>query len=509
MSLAVLPAVAVTVVAALKQPSITDAVVEEHYPSSRLKPQRGSDRRHCFQVLERDAAGAPLRIIAAYTDRARGVVRLLTRGGNGEFTVTYESPVSPYISGNGCEITLRDVDGDGERDVFLQLTVGRYSRGWIFRWVSGTLTNVTPLRNGGGLSTSALTEPVLLDVRHDGTLQIAAGGDLDPRREEDRRLLSSPSMFRFVGGTYQLDRPVLLAEQFNVRDPASLGRVEFSLTTVADGPYVLRVVNGGSRGVHRVTGGTVTLNGVTLTAPGHINEQVEFLDVPLGSSLPVDNVVEVQLQGSSDAFVTVLVEETDARLRRPFVQDLPVAEGDVAVFRAVVRAGLIPEVAVGDAHVGLPGRTVESRTDVPAPAVVSPTLRVCPAPNDDVGCVPESSMYSIRVNGVARVEELDALIAASTRPRTVPAHLILTVPHDRVFRGVRSWSDVWSSSPSGGKLPECVQFTAPAYTNGAVVIYAQRIWNGRVYGWFVRLRADGGQWRVDRKTIVWASHPGA
>jgi hypothetical protein len=193
----------------------------------------------------------------------------------------------------------------------------------------------------------------------------------------------------------------------------------------------------------------------------------------------------------------------------PAPKSAQVSDRDVAVFRAVIRAGLIPEPTVGDSRVNLPGVSVESRTDVPAPAVVSQTLRLCREPGRDVRCVPEGAMHSIQVNAVADAAEIEELTDANALARSVPADLILTVPYDHVFRGARSWSDVWPSWRNDRKVPECVQFTTPAYISGAAVVYAQRIWNGRVYGWFVRLAADGSQWRVETKRIVWASHPSA
>jgi hypothetical protein len=40
------------------------------------------------------------------------------------------------------------------------------------------------------------------------------------------------------------------------------------------------------------------------------------------------------------------------------------------------------------------------------------------------------------------------------------------------------------------------------------VVYVQRVCDcPRACGWFVRLNADGTQWRVVTKKLVWLSHP--
>jgi hypothetical protein len=182
--------------------------------------------------------------------------------------------------------------------------------------------------------------------------------------------------------------------------------------------------------------------------------------------------------------------------------DAQLSERDLNVFRAVMRAGLVPEPGVGDARVKRPGRSVESRTDVPPPAVVSQTLRVC-GPRDLVECVPASARYSIQANIVAQADEMEDLAAANTVARIVPAGLILTVPPEHVFRGSRKWSDLWPAWRNNPKVPEAVHFSVPAYINGAAVVYVHRIWRARVYGWLVRLVPDGREWRVVKKTIVW------
>ena len=178
--------------------------------------------------------------------------------------------------------------------------------------------------------------------------------------------------------------------------------------------------------------------------------------------------------------------------------DARVSDRDVRVFHAVVRSGLIPAPEPGD--------PVEARTDVPAPLVVSQTLRFCSPPHNEVGCVPELLVVNVRRNNLAPAGEFEALMKANTGPRMVPGDLIRSIPHEQVFGSALSWDDVWSWG-DGRKVPECVQFTAPAYGNGDALVYAQRLWKGRGYGWLVRLATDGSSWRVVTKTLVWRSHP--
>jgi hypothetical protein len=187
-------------------------------------------------------------------------------------------------------------------------------------------------------------------------------------------------------------------------------------------------------------------------------------------------------------------------------RDAQITDRDIAVFREVVRAGLIPEADVGDRRVGLPGNPVESTPGVAALAVVSQTLRLCRTDGDDVACVPAAALYSMRVKGLAQAKEIDELTVANPVSLKIPAQRILTIPYDHVFRNARSWSDVWSFD-NQSNIPECVQVTAPVYGEGNAIVYVQRLWKGRGYGWLVRLKAVEDQWRVVTTKQVWASHP--
>ena len=77
----------------------------------------------------------------------------------------------------------------------------------------------------------------------------------------------------------------------------------------------LRLSPEGRDGKRRVTSGTLILNGKTVATGAQIGSQVEFLELPLGASLPVSNTLRVDVEGNSDAFVTIVVEEIDAKVQ--------------------------------------------------------------------------------------------------------------------------------------------------------------------------------------------------
>jgi hypothetical protein len=69
-------------------------------------------------------------------------------------------------------------------------------------------------------------------------------------------------------------------------------------------------VNGDARNRRRVTGGTIKLNGSVIAASTQLHGRMEFFTVLLGSSLLVENTLDVQVEGPAGSFVTVVVKGT-------------------------------------------------------------------------------------------------------------------------------------------------------------------------------------------------------
>jgi hypothetical protein len=177
-----------------------------------------------------------------------------------------------------------------------------------------------------------------------------------------------------------------------------------------------------------------------------------------------------------------------------------VSDQDFTVFREVLRAGLIPQADVGD--------PLSNRTDMPVPPVVSRTLRICAAgeSEDDVTCIPTGALSSIIPN--VRTEEVASFKNRNGKSRVIPQGKVITVNLDQVFGDDQTWTGVWSHSPVR-RLPECAHFSTPTHADGEAAVYVNRVWNGRVYGWYVRLRGNATSWRISSKKLVWRSHPGA
>lgn len=276
-------------------------IVAEHYPIDRLEPEDDRDKHSCFQIGQRDARGEPTLIVAGYTDFRRAVLRVLSRTPDGAFAAAYDSPEDLRLTGMFCEVTLVDVDGNGQQDVLFELAAMRHSVAWVFRRTATGWENVTPMDRA---MISDLVDVSFVDVRHDGTLQIVSIQG-DPR---DQRRIEPNLLYRLGLGGYAPDRPVLVVEKFSTDPALGADTIEFDVPENSDGPYTLRVVNGDRHGRRRAKGGSVTLNARTVVQH-ELSEHVEFLTIPLGESLPVENTLRVRLEGPPETQVTITIEE--------------------------------------------------------------------------------------------------------------------------------------------------------------------------------------------------------
>ena len=198
------------------QSSDVDAIVARHYPTNRLEPTEAAARKSCHKVMATTPSGAPARIVAGYTDSNDGVLRVLQRDSSDLFHVVYESPADLRMWGWFCEIELADIDGDSVQDIFLRMAPARGELGWVFRSSPIGLQNLTPMSDLA--KSSDLYSPGLVDLYHDGTLQIVSIGAMPT--ELNGRVTEAPALYRFRSGALVLEsRPLMVRD--SIRTPYS------------------------------------------------------------------------------------------------------------------------------------------------------------------------------------------------------------------------------------------------------------------------------------------------
>lgn len=261
---------------AFAQAQDVQAIVDQFYPTAALVPDDQAARRSCFAVLQVDAEGEAVTIVAGYTDLWMAAVRILTRTGAVGYEVASETPPNATLMGTACGITLVDVNSDGQPEIYLELSSHKGSNAWIYRWANSKLSNLTPTYVAGPAMLSQLGSSTrLVDLNHDGLLEIVVSGGREGAGSGLRR--KDPDKIYVLGsGGYVPDSVVLRLMKFWPGDGLARYR-SFRLVAGSTGPYVLRIVNGDRLGQRRATGGVILINGTPVSSQNQITGQTEFL----------------------------------------------------------------------------------------------------------------------------------------------------------------------------------------------------------------------------------------
>jgi hypothetical protein len=140
-------------------------------------------------------------------------VRVLDREPSGAFRISYESPADLDMYARDCEITVADLDGDGSKDVFMELLAGKGSYAWMFRGVGTTLEPLQKIKGNPGL----------VDLYHDGSQQVEVVADVDYYSGDHVRVWLE--LYKVTASGVVLDSPVLALGTFEPGDTV------FSVTT--------------------------------------------------------------------------------------------------------------------------------------------------------------------------------------------------------------------------------------------------------------------------------------
>lgn len=295
---------------AMAQTSDLQPVLDQFYPADRLKPLTGAERQSCSAQLP-GAADQPPAILAGYTTRAIGALRLLRRNGAGTFEVAFDSPDNWTMPGSRCGIRLRDVDLDGQAEVFVNFQGTRASAGWVFKWDGTTLRNLTPTESVDGRVSSLLLDPALYDLDHQGPLELIAARAVE-RQVPGTRSRYPAYVYGLTDAGFAVQGSVVAVVGYRADvDPRSNLR-SFRLIEDSAGPYRLRVVNGDRFGNHRVTGATILVNEVPVLEPRDLTGTMAFASVTI-PALAVQNHVTATLTGPPDGTLLVLIEDSTKR----------------------------------------------------------------------------------------------------------------------------------------------------------------------------------------------------
>jgi hypothetical protein len=293
------------------QDAALQPVVDRFYPTGRLNPANADERHACYEVLETASSQEPTLVIAAYTDRAAGAIRILRRGAGGEFEVAADSPLTWALSGTDCQIQVQDLDFDGRSEAIVYFLGTRASSGWVVRWDGSALVSLTPTRVVDGRESSLLLSPVVYDLEHKGALRIVAAKVIE-QLGPGQQARNPAFVYRLGSSGYEMEEGILGIMGFRADvDPRGNVRV-FRFVQDSIPPWRIRVINGDRSGNNRVTGASISINEQEVIGPGDVNERTEFTTKVLQSLTNVNHMTAT-LTGPGEAYITVLIEDSMKR----------------------------------------------------------------------------------------------------------------------------------------------------------------------------------------------------
>jgi hypothetical protein len=286
-------------------------IVDQHYPETRLKPADAGERQSAYAVLRTTPANEAALIVAAYTDRTSGAIRVLRADGAGGLQAVWDQPDSWLLPGGRCTLRLQDVDFDGEPEIFAYFQGVRASVGWIFRWDGAALASLTPTSPSGGRDASILLGPVLYDLEHSGALRVVAARSIE-NPGPDQRPRNPAFVYRLGPNGFAAEKSILAVMGFRADvDPSGNVR-PFRLVQDSAAPFRMRVINGNRAGGNRVDGATIFVNDVAVLGPAEVNARIEFTTTVL-PPLTTANRVRATLTGAPEASIVVLIEDSTSR----------------------------------------------------------------------------------------------------------------------------------------------------------------------------------------------------
>jgi hypothetical protein len=264
----------------------------------------------CAAVLSRQSDGTPNLVAAGYSGKGAAVAILSYSAGTASILDSV-SGKQFWLQGGSCDASILNMSDPSNASSPLASVIEiSFDEGadWFFLWNGSKLVSITAPYYEFGPNrppTTAMYETNIVDLDHTGFLQIAGtNGDFEKvPRADGIASIGSWTLFRFNGTSFAPAKKFKFFDHYQGTDQRTM---DVSFHQAPTSTYQLTIVNGARDGSQRLTGMTVTINGVTIISPSELNQSVETITRTI--TLAQQNAIVIKFQGASDAYAYAFVQ---------------------------------------------------------------------------------------------------------------------------------------------------------------------------------------------------------
>lgn len=281
--------------------SLSAKKVDDEARVSLSFPQGLMDGRQLrFSPHERtdlEGSGTKNYIVAVYGNGIQGTVRVLRD--NGDAMEVVDETHFPFMRGFMPTLRLVDIDGDGIPEIIAAFNAGGGEGTWPFRWNRGRLALICPAGKPSATQLAPFGHLEFQDVDGDGHLEIVhTPPGTDPRPEVLK--LSEDGVSTTAAGR-------IVASRRFAKETGDAESYYMTFSAASGTRLIVTVVNGDTHDQRRAVRGDLLLNGTPLLLRGEISAGTKTFRVPIVAGNVERNVLELQVEGASEAEVTLSV----------------------------------------------------------------------------------------------------------------------------------------------------------------------------------------------------------
>lgn len=156
--------------------SSQDQIVQSFYPATLQQEIDNNPNRWGYLKAWCSAAYDATTIMAAYSNGVQSNISVLQQQSDGSYAVGF-SLTGANLGDGHCAVNIVDLNGDGVPEVQVSF-IGIHGNNddWFFTWNGTNLVSIGPVDTTAGVSTTEAVNSQLVDVLHNGTIQLIVPG---------------------------------------------------------------------------------------------------------------------------------------------------------------------------------------------------------------------------------------------------------------------------------------------------------------------------------------------